>query len=140
MLIIGGLVVIGVIALIAAILLALAEGRSAKAVATQMPTQTIPAASQASASVSPTEAPRAEDTRSTPEAHDVSPERAEPVQEARSSVYSSGQFHEVVTQLQKLHEQSKDLQARLGQLSETVDHMKQREADMLELPRARRVS
>jgi hypothetical protein len=136
MLIIGGLVAVGVIALIGAILLALGEGRGASA-ATQVPTQTISAAPQTSASAPQAETQQVEDTRSTPETRDARPE---PVLEAPSPVYSNGQFHEAVIQLQMLHEQSKDLQARLGQLSEIVEHMEQRESDMLELSRARRVS
>ena len=121
--------VVGVIALIGAVLLALGEDRGANA-ATQVPTQTIPPAPQA-------EAQQLEDTKNTLEARDA---HSEPVLKEQPPVYSSGQFHEVVSQLQTLHEQSKDLQARLGQLSETVEHMEQRESDMLELPRARRVS
>src|SRR6266567_298698 len=128
MLIIGGLVAVGVIALIGAILLSLGESSGTRAT-TQEPTQTIPAAPQASASAPQTETQQLEDTRSTPETRDARPE---PVLEAQSPVYSSGQFHEAVIQLQKLHEQSKDLQARLGQISETVEHMEQRESDMLE--------
>jgi hypothetical protein len=139
MLIIGGLVVVGVLALIGAVLLALGEGRNTRATV-QAATQTLPAASQTSVSAPPAQNPPTEATRSTPESRDARPERTEPVLEAQAPTYSSGQFHELVNQLQKLHEQSKDMQARLGQLNEIAEHMEQRESDMVELPRARRVS
>ncbi len=137
MLIIGGLVAVGVIALIGALLLALGEGRGAgEATATQ----TIPAASQTSASVSQTEVPQVENARDTAEAHNGHSEHTESMLDVQSPVYSSGQFHEVVIQIQKLHEQSEELQARLSQLNEIVEQMEQRASYRVDLPRARRIS
>ena len=116
LLIIGGLLVVGVLAISGAVLLSLSEQR---AETTRKNHELLPAL--------PTNRNLTVKLRPLEEAVDSQPAEAETTlatiegEQAPSTL--NGQFHELAGEIRSLHQQAQSLEQRLGVLTEMVDHI-----------------
>lgn len=147
MLIVGGLIAIGLLALLGAVLLSMGEGRSQKASAAsvQPAEQHAQVAEPEARAVA--QAPEAEATQTMPGYQREALAQTEGVKEvyAGQDTEVNGQIYEVANQLQALRQRTKEIEQRLSQLREVVDHMERDEQPTFVempavMPRARNAS
>ena len=122
MLIIAGLMIIALLAIIGAVALTVSgEKTPAATQKTPAPSQTTPVAAE------PTTAPVAAEPTVAPEEtkKELIPMQSLPaVQDDARMAFVNGQFHELVTQLHALHQQSQEIERRLSMLSQAADAIK----------------
>ncbi len=138
MLIIAGLMVIALLAIIGAIALAVNEGKTPAATQkTSAPSQAAPVAAEtttAPVTAEPTVAPV--ETKK-----ELIPVQSLPaVQDDARMAFVSGQFHELVTQLHALHQQSQEIERRLSMLSQAADAIKRSQAPSFSIEEAEEYS
>jgi len=138
-LILGGLLLLGIAAIVVAVVLLLGEQRAEKARATSV-TPSTPAASPVAL-----EAPRPRPARttqrlaaSTPPVRQsvpTAPVRETPLQaraDEQQHFALNGQFHELAAELRTLYQQASDLEQRLHTLSEIADRVEESQPSRLD--------
>jgi hypothetical protein len=123
MLIIAGLMIIALLAIIGAVALTVSEEKTPPATQeTPAPSQTPPVAAELTVAAEPTVAP--EESKK-----ELIPVQSLPVvQDDARMAFVNGQFHELVTQLHALHQQSQEIERRLSMLSQAADAIKRSQA------------
>lgn len=121
MLIVGGLLVIGVLALLGAVLLIRGEGKDASKKSAQAPANTKPEQPEAQPSAAPAQQPGMAVAK-------LEQNLTRFPESERESVLR-GQVQELSSQLRSLHSQARDLEQHLGKLSATLEEATLRESD-----------
>ena len=116
LLIIGGLLLVGVLAILGAVLLGVSEQRAEAARRNPEPPATLPA------NGNPTVRLRPIDENATRQLVATETTLAN-LDETQALSRFNGQFHEMAGEIRSLHQQAQSLEQRLGALSELVDHI-----------------
>jgi hypothetical protein len=125
LLIIGGLLAFGLLALLGSIFLARSEGQAAaKAATTPSPSATV----KTTQPLKPLS-----DTPDTPAAEMPETEEMLPAVREEMPFVLNGQFHELANELHTLHEYAIELEQRLSVLTGIVDHVEQTQANHINI-------
>ena len=116
LLIIGGLLAVGILAIIGAVLLGISEQRAEVSRRNSEPAPAIPVSSNPTVKLQPEE--EAANTRFAATETTLST-----VDREHGLSRLNGQFHEMVGEIRSLHQQAQNLERRLGVLTEMVDHI-----------------
>ncbi len=116
LLIIGGLLAVGVLAIIGAVLLGISEQRAEETRRNRKPVQALPVNRNPTIKLKPIE----EAANSRPEATETT---LATVEREQGLSRLNGQFHELVGEIRSLHQQAQNLERRLEVLTEMVDHI-----------------
>jgi hypothetical protein len=116
LLIIGGLLAVGVLAIIGAVLLGISEQRAEESRRNAEPAPALPTNRHPTVKLRPVE----EDATSRPVATETT---LATVEREQGLSRLNGQFHEMVGEIRSLHQQAQNLERRLGVLTEMVDHI-----------------
>ena len=124
LLIIGGLLVVGIAAIVGAVLLGLGEQRATTARSTQPPQPTLPVRSEPVTRSEP--APQrygAQTVRLRPNVPTMGEDTLAHKGEEERLPALNGQFRELAGEIRSLHQQAWQLEQRLSVLTEMVDHL-----------------
>jgi len=125
LLIIGGLLAVGILAILGAVLLGMSEQRTENAQKNRTP-QTIPVAMSESANYRTVDEAAARMPVGAINRAPTADETALITMEGEQLHPSlNGQFHELAGEIRTLHQQARHLEQRLGVLSEMVSHIEQ---------------
>ena len=126
LLIIGGLLVVGVLAIIGAVLLSLSEQRAETAHRNQKPAPALPTDRNPTVKLRPME----EAAGRQPAATETTLATLE-----GNSIPSTlnGQFHELADEIRSLHQQAQSLEQRLGVLTEMVNHIERSQGNHISI-------
>lgn len=116
LLIIGGLLAVGVLAIIGAVLLGISEQRVEQSRRNSEPAPALHANRNPTVKLRPLE--EAANSRTT-----ATETTLAPVEREQGLSRLNGQFHELVGEIRSLHQQAQNLERRLGVLTEMVDHI-----------------
>jgi len=128
LLIIGGLLAIGILAILGAVLLGMSEQRAENAQKNRTP-QSIPVARSESANHRTVD----EAAARKPDSPAVGETALATIQGEQLHPSLNGQFHELAGEIRMLHQQAWKLEQRLGVLSEMVNHIEQSQSDYTEV-------
>jgi len=122
LLIIGGLLAVGVLAIIGAVLLGISEQRAEESRRNSKPAPALPATRNPTVKLRPVE--EAANSRAT------ATETTLATVEREQGISSlNGQFHELAGEIRSLHQQAQNLERRLGVLTEMVDHIERTQSN-----------
>jgi hypothetical protein len=116
LLIIGGLLLVGVLAILGAVLLSVSEQRAEVARKNPEPQATLPANGNPTVRLRPIE------ENATRQLVETETTLAN-LDETQAPARFNGQFNELAGEIHSLHQQAQSLEQRLGVLSELVDHI-----------------
>jgi len=118
LLIIGGLLVVGVLAIVGAVLLSLSEQRAETTRRNQEPLPALSTNRNQTVKLRPADAEEPANSRSVAEEDSLATFEGE-----KGLSHLNGQFHEMASEIRSLHQQARNLEHRLGVLTDTVDHI-----------------
>ncbi|MDQ6643724.1 MAG: hypothetical protein M3Y76_04685 [Chloroflexota bacterium] len=122
LLIIGGLLAVGVLAIIGAVLLGISEQRAEVTRRKNEPAPALPANRNPTVKLRPVE--EAASSRATATETTIAT-----VEREQGLSRLNGQFHELVGEIRSLHQQAQNLERRLGVLTEMVDHIERTQSN-----------
>jgi hypothetical protein len=122
LLIIGGLLAVGLLAIIGAVLLGISEQRAEETRRNSEPAPALPANRNPTIKLRPVE--EAANSRAT-----ATETTLATVEREQGLSRLNGQFNELVGEIRSLHQQAQNLERRLGVLTEMVDHIERTQSN-----------
>ena len=118
LLIIGGLLAVGVLAIVGAVLLSLSEQKAETMRRNQERLPALPTNRNQTVKLRPADADEPATRRSVAEEDSLTTFEGE-----KGLSHLNGQFRELASEIRSLHQQAQNLEHRLGVLTDTVDHI-----------------